>query len=120
MGSDFGPYLVKYSLTCTCGGIRPEWVELASSIELASPRTPQETSQAQRPCACLLEISPKPFLHRARPKARAPEKGSHETENSSDNPIKALQRLMRIVYRTSKPTPADSVELSLEGATEHM
>ncbi len=93
---------------------------MASSIELASPRTPQEASQAQRPCASLLEVSPKPFLHRAKPKARASERGSHETENSSDDPIRALQRLMRIVYRKTKPNPADSVELLLEDATKYM
>ncbi len=59
---------VKYLLTCTCVGIHPGRVELASPIALTTSRT--EPLQARQSCASSLDTFTQSFLHRAWPKTR--------------------------------------------------
>ncbi len=61
-------------LTCTCVGIHPGWVELASPNALTTSRT--EALQTRRSCASSLDTFTQSFLHRAWPKTSGPEIGS--------------------------------------------
>ncbi len=57
-----------------CVGIHPGRVEPALPIELTTSRT--EAPLAQRSCASSIETFTQPFLHRAWPNTRGPERGS--------------------------------------------
>ncbi len=59
---------LKYLLTCTCVGIHPGRVELASPIALTTSRT--EALQARRSCASSLDTFTQSFLHLASPQVK--------------------------------------------------